>query len=110
MTKELLKEKRLFFLFSKLKDKEANKTHFSLIVDTFINKKNSFLNLIEIAQELNNIGINIKPESLITILENKIYTPYFDIPERIEIDKAFKLKKLQYDTLSSYQNYYDKLD
>lgn len=110
MTKELLKEKRLFFLFSKLKDKEANKTHFSLIVDTFINKKNSFLNLIEIAQELNNIGINIKPESLISILENKIYTPYFELPEIIKIDKAFKLKKLQYDTLSSYQNYYDKLD
>ena len=71
MTKENIKEKRLYFLFSKLKDKKSNKTHFSLIIDTFINNENAFLNLFEISQKLGGIGINIKAESLELITKNK---------------------------------------
>lgn len=107
---ELIKEKRLYFLFSKLNGKQTDKTRFTLIVDTFINNGNPFLNLFDISQKLLQIGINIKPESLELVATNKEYHPYFDIPENFKIDTPFKLKKIQYDTLSSYKNYYDKLD
>lgn len=110
MTKENIKEKRLYFLFSKLKDKKSNKTHFSLIVDTLINENNSFLNLFEISQKLGDIGINIKAEALLLITQNNNYKGYFDLPKNFKIDTPFKLRKIQYDTFSSYTNYYDKLD
>lgn len=110
MTKENIKEKRLYFLFSKLKDKKSNKTHFSLIVDTLINEKNSFLNLFEISQKLGDIGINIKAEALLLIAQNDNYKGYFDLPKNFKIDTPFKLRKIHYDTFSSYTNYYDKLE
>ncbi len=110
MTKENIKEKRLYFLFSKLKDKKSNKTHFSLIIDTLINEKNSFLNLYEISQKLGDIGINIKAEALLLITQNENYKGYFDLPENFKIDTPFKLRKIHYDTFSSYTNYYDKLE
>ncbi|CAA0253410.1 hypothetical protein ACE1MK_06105 [Tenacibaculum maritimum] len=93
MTKENIKEKGLYFLFSKLKDKKSNKTHFSLIVDTLINEKNSFLNLFEISQKLGDIGINIKAEALLLITQNENYKGYFDLPKNFKIDTPFKLRK-----------------
>lgn len=107
---EIIKEKRLYFLFSKLNGKQADKTHFTLIVDTFINNGNSYLNLFDISQKLIEIGINIKPEALELITSNKDYASYFELIDKFEIDTPFKLKSIQYDTLSSYQNYYDKLN
>jgi hypothetical protein len=110
MDKSNIKEKRLYFLFSKLNDKQNNKTHFTLIIDSFINKDNSYLNLIEISNELIRIGIKIKPESLKQTVENPNYSSYFEYEDSIKIDTPFKLKKLQYDTFSSYEDYYKKLD
>jgi len=110
MTKENIKEKRLYFLFSKLKDKKSNKIHFSLIMDTLINEQNSFLNLFEISQKLGDIGINIKAEALLLITENKNYKGYFDLPQNFKIDTPFKLRNIHYDTFSSYTNYYNKLE
>lgn len=107
---EIIKEKRLYFLFSKLNGKQTDKTRFTLIVDTFINNGNPFLNLFDVSQKLLQIGINIKPESLELVATNKEYQPYFDLPKNFKIDTPFNLKKVQYDTLSSYKNYYDKLD
>jgi hypothetical protein len=107
---EIIKEKRLYFLFSKLNGKQADKTHFTLIVDSFLNNANSFLNLFDISQKLIEIGINIKPEALELITSNKEYASYFDLAENFKIETPFKLKKLQFDTLSSYQNYYEKLN
>lgn len=109
MNKENIKEKRLYFLFSKLNDKQSNKTHFSLIVDTFINNENSFLNLFEVSQSLLKIGISIKPEALELIAKKDTYSSYFELPENFKIDSPFRLKKIQYENLSSYSNYYDKL-
>lgn len=106
---EIIKEKRLYFLFSKLNGKQADKTHFTLIVDTFLNNGNTFLNLFDISQKLIEIGINIKPESLELITANKEYSSYFDLAQNFKIETPFKLKKIQFDTLSSYQNYYEKL-
>lgn len=107
---EIIKEKRLYFLFSKLNGKQSDKTHFTLIVDTFLNNGNSFLNLIEISQKLIGIGINIKPEALELIISNTDYISYFEVTDDFRIDTPFRLKKIQFDTLSSYQNYYDKLN
>lgn len=107
---DTIKEKRLYFLFSKLNGKQADKIHFTLIVDTFINNHNSFLNLFDISQKLIEIGIHIKPEALELITANKDYSAYFDLPANFKIQTPFKLKKLQYDTLTSYQNYYQKLN
>lgn len=106
---EIIKEKRLYFLFSKLNGKQADKTHFTLIVDTFLNNGNTFLNLFDISQKLIEIGINIKPEALELITANKEYSSYFDLAQNFKIETPFKLKKIQFDTLSSYQNYYEKL-
>ena len=75
---EIIKEKRLYFLFSKLNGKQTDKTRFTLIVDTFINSGNPFLNLFDVSQKLLQIGINIKPESLELVATNKEYQPYFD--------------------------------
>jgi len=110
MNKENIKEKRLYFLFSKLNNKQANNTRFTLVIDTFINNKNSYFNLFEIAQKLQAIGISIKPEALEKIVAEETYNSYFEIPEDFKIDTPFKLKKIHYDNLSSYKNYYDKLD
>jgi hypothetical protein len=107
---EMIKEKRLYFLFSKLNGKQADKTHFTLIVDTFLNNGNTFLNLFDISQKLIEIGINIKPEALELIIGNIEYTSYFELTENFKIETPFKLKKIQFDTLSSYQNYYEKLN
>ena len=107
---EIIKEKRLYFLFSKLNSKQTDKTRFTLIVDTFINNGNQFLNLFDVSQKLQQIGVNIKPESLELVATNKEYQPYFELPKNFKIDTPFKLKKVQFDTLSSYKNYYDKLD
>lgn len=107
---EMIKEKRLYFLFSKLNGKQADKTHFTLIVDTFLNNGNTFLNLFDISQKLIEIGINIKPEALELIIANKEYASYFELSENFKIETPFKLKKIQFDTLSSYQNYYEKLN
>jgi hypothetical protein len=107
---EIIKEKRLYFLFSKLNGKQADKTHFTLIVDTFINNANTFLNLFDISQKLIEIGINVKPEALELITANKDYSAYFDLAQSFKIDTPFKLKKIHFDTLSSYQNYYEKLN
>ena len=108
--KMILKEKRLYFLFSKLNGKKTDKTHFTLIIDTFLNNENSFLNLLEISQKLIDIGINIKPEALELIISNIDYKTYFELPNNFNIDTPFKLKKIQFDTLNSYQNYYGKLN
>ncbi|RLD53475.1 MAG: hypothetical protein DRJ01_19345, partial [Bacteroidetes bacterium] len=105
-----IKEKRLYFLFSKLNDQQNNKTHFTLIIDAFINNNNSFLNLIEISSALIIIGIKIQPESLMQTIENPNYSSYFEYEESFTLNTAFKLKKLQYDTFSSYEDYYKKLD
>lgn len=107
---EMIKEKRLYFLFSKLNGKQADKTHFTLIVDTFLNNGNNFLNLFDISQKLIEIGINIKPEALELIIGNIEYTSYFELTENFKIETPFKIKKIQFDTLSSYQNYYEKLN
>lgn len=107
---EMIKEKRLYFLFSKLNGKQAEKTHFTLIVDTFLNNGNTFLNLFDISQKLIEIGINIKPEALELIIGNKEYASYFELTESFKIETPFKLKKIQFDTLSSYQNYYERLN
>jgi hypothetical protein len=107
---EVIKEKRLYFLFSKLNGKQSDKTHFTLIVDTFLNNGNIFLNLFDISQKLIEIGINIKPESLELIIHNKEYSSYFEISENFKIETPFKLKNIQFSTLSSYQNYYEKLN
>jgi hypothetical protein len=107
---EIIKEKRLYFLFSKLNGKQADKTHFTLIVDTFLNNGNTFLNLFDISQKLIEIGINIKPEALELITANKEYSSYFELAQNFKIETPFKLKKIQFDTLSSYQNYYEKLN
>jgi hypothetical protein len=45
---DIIKEKRLYFLFSKLNGKQSDKTHFTLIVDTFLNNHNNYLNLFNI--------------------------------------------------------------
>lgn len=110
MNKENIKEKRLYFLFSKLNNKQANNTHFSLVVDTFINNGNSFFNLFEISQKLQEIGISIKPEALEKIVDEESYKSYFEVPKEFRIDTPFRLKKIHYDNLSSYKSYYDKLD
>lgn len=110
MDQEIIKEKRLYFLFSKLKNKQANNTHFSLVVDTFINNENSFLNLFQVSQKLQEIGIFIKPEALEKIISVDTYNSYFEISENFKIETPFRLRKIQYDNLSSYKNYYDKLD
>lgn len=107
---EMIKEKRLYFLFSKLNGKQVDKTHFTLIVDTFLNSGNTFLNLFDISQKLIEIGINIKPEALELIIGNKEYASYFELTENFKIETPFKLKKIQFETLSSYQNYYEKLN
>lgn len=107
---EMIKEKRLYFLFSKLNGKQADKTHFTLIVDTFLNSSNTFLNLFDISQKLIEIGINIKPEALELIIGNKEYASYFELTKNFKIETPFKLKKIQFETLSSYQNYYEKLN
>lgn len=110
MNKENIKEKRLYFLFSKLNNKQANNTQFSLVVDTFINNENNFFNLFEITQKLQAIGISIKPEALEKIVSEESIKSYFEVPKVFRIDTAFRLKKIHYDNLSSYKNYYDKLD
>lgn len=110
MNKENIKEKRLYFLFSKLNNKQANNTHFSLVVDTFINNENSFFNLFEVSQKLQAIGLSIKPEALEKIVTEESYNSYFEIPGEFKIDTPFRLKKIHHDNLSSYKNYYVKLD
>jgi hypothetical protein len=110
MVDKIIKEKRLYFLFSKLNGKQSDKTHFTLVLDTFLNNGNNFLNLFEISQKLIGIGINIKPEALEQILLNKEYKPYFELPDNFKIETPFKIKSLQYNLLSSYKNYYIKLD
>jgi hypothetical protein len=110
MNKETIKEKRLYFLFSKLKNKKGNNTHFTLVVDTFLNNKNAFFNLFEISQKLQKIGISIKPEALEKTISEEAYNSYFEIAEDFRIDTPFKLKKIHFDNLNSYKNYYDKLD
>ncbi|MCA6423994.1 MAG: hypothetical protein IM568_14440 [Flavobacterium sp.] len=110
MADKIIKEKRLYFLFSKLNGKQSDKTHFTLVLDTFLNNGNNFLNLFEISQKLIEIGINIKPEALEQILLNKEYKPYFELPDNFKIETPFKIKSVQYNLLSSYKNYYIKLD
>ena len=110
MNEANIKEKRLYFLFSKLNDKENNKIHFTLIIDAFINNGNAFLNLIEISNALLKIGINIQPESLKQTIENPNYSTYFEFDKPFDISTAFKIRKLQFDTFSSYEDYYKKLD
>lgn len=107
---DIIKEKRLYFLFSKLNGKQSDKTHFTLIVDTFLNNGNSYLNLYDISLKLIGIGINLKPEALELITSNSDYVNYFELTDNFRIDTPFRLKKIQFDTLSSYQNYYDKLN
>jgi hypothetical protein len=53
---------------------------------------------------------NVKPEALELITANKDYSAYFDLAQSFKIDTPFKLKKIHFDTLSSYQNYYEKLN
>ena len=110
MTQSNIKEKRLYFLFSKLNGKQAEKTHFTLIVDTFLKSENAYLNLFDVSRKLLELGINLKPESLEPIIDNKEYLPYFEIPKNPKIDTPFRLNSTQYNILSSYQNYYDKLN
>lgn len=110
MNKEIIKEKRLYFLFSKLNNKESNNTHLSLVIDSFINNNNSYFNLFDISQKLLKIGISIKPEALEKIISEHTYNSYFEVPEQFKINTPFRLKKIHYDNLRSYKNYYNKLD
>lgn len=95
MTKETIKEKRLFFLFSKLNNKQANNTHFTLVLDTFINNKNAYFNLFEISQKLQKIGISIKPEALEKTVTVEAYSSYFEISEEFKIDTPARFSLAQ---------------
>lgn len=111
MDKEKLKEKKIFYLFSKLNNLKKENVHIMLVVDTFFNHKNSFLTLIDISKEIGNLGINCSPEKLKEILSKIEFENIFaGFDPLAETNAPFNLKKEYYNNISSLTNYSDELD
>ncbi len=111
MDNQLLKEKKLIFLFSKLEKLRKNNVHLALVIDTFINNANSYLDLIQISDRIGKIDIDCSPERLKDTIDNVDINSFFtnyDIYK--SIDHPFNLRKDYYNNLSELSNYSDKLE
>jgi hypothetical protein len=111
MDKQIIKEKKLIYLFSKLEKLRKNNVHLALIIDTFINNKNQYLDLIQISASIGKIDIDCSPERLKEVIDNIEVNDFFanyDIYK--SIDHPFNLRKDYYNNLSELSNYSDKLE
>ena len=107
-----LREKKLFFLFSKLNSVNNRNVRFTLVVDYFLNNQNKSTNLIEVHSELDKkIGLNSSPESLKRDISNSDLMHYFHgFSKKQKIEKEFNLNQKLYKTLISYEENTDVLE
>jgi len=111
MDKQIIKEKKLIYLFSKLEKLRKNNVHLALIIDTFINNNNQYLDLIQISGLIGKIDIDCSPERLKEVIDNIEINDFFanyDVYK--SIDHPFNLRKDYYNNLSELSNYSDKLE
>lgn len=111
MNKDLIKEKKLIYLFSKLEKLRKNNVHLALVIDTFINNDNNYLDLIQISDSIGKIDIDCSPESLKEIIDNIDYSEFFSNYDKFKsIDNPFNLRKDYFNTLKELSNYSIKLE
>ncbi|MDU1904837.1 MAG: hypothetical protein E6772_08640 [Dysgonomonas sp.] len=107
----LEKEKRAYYLFSKINDLNSDKIIYNMVIDHFIHKQNAFSTLMEISENISATKrIKFSPE---TIQEKMLRLNFSEVFENFdnakEVNHPFRLKKSVFETLSSYSNYVDKL-
>lgn len=111
MDKQLLKEKKLIYLFSKLEKLRKNNVHLALVIDTFINSENNYLDLMQISEKIGKIDIDCSPEHLKDIIDISTYSDFFYNYDKYKsINHPFSLKKEFYNNLKDLSNYSDKLE
>ncbi|MGB3005195.1 MAG: hypothetical protein WBC06_01715, partial [Chitinophagaceae bacterium] len=111
MNQELLREKNIFHIFSKLENLRANNVHVMLTVDTLLKDNNSFKNLIQIAQEIEKLGIKCSPDKLKSILDEINYEIIFEnYNPQNEINSAFRINKNYFTIIKSYGDSSNTLD
>lgn len=105
------KEKRVYFLFSKIYSENQDKIIYNMVIDYFIHNTNNYSTFMDISHQfIIDRKIKFSPE---TIQQNLLELNYSEIFENLDpnkgIDEPFKLKSDVYDTLLSYTNYIDEL-
>ena len=111
MDKQILKEKKLIYLFSKLEKLRKNNVHLALVIDTFINNENQYLDLMQVSEQIGKIDIDCSPEHLKDIIDITDYSDFFYNYDKYKsIDHPFSLKKEFYNNLKELSNYSDKLE
>lgn len=111
MDKQILKEKKLIYLFSKLEKLRKNNVHLALVIDTFINNENQYLDLMQVSEQIGKININCSPEHLKDIIDITEYSDFFyNYDKDKSIDHPFNLKREFYNNLKELSNYSDKLE
>lgn len=103
MDQQLLREKSIFHIFSKLENLRANNVHVMLTVDTLLKENNAFKNLIQIAEEIEKIGIKCSPDKLKSIIDEINYDVIFEnYHPQNEINSAFRINKNYFTIIKSY--------
>jgi len=111
MNEDKLKENKLFYLFSQLNNLKKENVHVMLAVDSFLNDKNNYHSLIDIATDVTKIGIVCSPEKLKDVLSNIEHTNIFDgFNPLSETNQPFRLKKEYYNNVKDLTNYTNELD
>lgn len=105
------KERRVYFLFSKIHSDNSDKVIYNMVIDYFIHTDNNFSTFMNISHKLLTVNdIKISPETIQHKLLELNYTEIFDnLDQGKDINEPFKIKKSVFETLSSYTNYVDEL-
>lgn len=103
MDQQLLREKSIFHIFSKLENLRANNVHVMLTVDTLLKENNAFKNLIQISEEIEKIGIKCSPDKLKSIIDEINYEVIFEnYHPKNEINSAFRINNNYFTIIKSY--------
>ena len=108
----LLKEKRVYFLFSRMNTDQSVKVIYSIVLDYFIHTKNAYSNLLDISKSIiSERQFNFSPELLQETLLSLNYLELFEnfLPEK-PYDEPFKMKRSVFEDISNFTNYVNLLN
>jgi hypothetical protein len=107
----LAKQKQVFYVTQKLEGANGfEKTAYGLVIDCFLDNKNTFLTLYQISNDIKSKGIMLEPETLHETLSHLNYNAIFEnFPEVCNIRLPFKLKDKIYQDFLQTADYTQKL-
>ncbi len=107
-----MKEKKIYFLFSRMQSDQRAKVIYEMVVNFFLNNNNNFFNLNDISKYiLEHFELNFSPETIRNCLNNINHKQIFENYSTSEsTDTPFKLVLHVFNNLSNYDDYVSLLN